>query len=91
MDRREELERWIAGSRAVQNKLKIGLTIAGAITVALFFVSRVAGGISVAIVSFVAVAGFWITSGHISDWQDKLYKLDHPSKPNTSHRRYQAD
>jgi hypothetical protein len=91
MERREELEQWIAGSRRTQQKLKLGLLIAGVISIGLFFVSRAAGGIAVAITAFVAVAGFWIISGHITDWEDKIYKLDHPTKPNTSQRRYQSD
>jgi hypothetical protein len=39
----------------------------------------------------VALAGYWITAGHIADWEERLYKLDHPEKPSSSRRRYQAD
>jgi hypothetical protein len=92
MDRREELERWIAGSRAMQKKLRAGLVAAGLLSFALLFVSRAAGGIGLAITAFVALAGFWITAGHITDWEDRLYKIDHPeSTRQRSGRRYQSD
>jgi hypothetical protein len=91
MDRREDLERWIAASRRTQRILRIGLAVAAVIAILLFFVSKAAGGIAVFVVALVALSGFWITAGHIADWQDKLYKLDHPTKPSTGKRRYQAD
>jgi hypothetical protein len=91
MDRREDLERWIAGTRRHQRILKIGVTIAAVIALGLFVISKAAGGIAVFIVALVALSGFWITAGHIADWEGKLYKLDHPEKPATGKRRYQAD
>jgi len=91
MDRREDLERWIAASRRTQRVLRIAIAIAAVIAIGLFFVSKVAGGIAVFVVALVALSGFWITAGHIADWQAKLYKLDHPTKPATGKRRYQAD
>ena len=92
MHSRDELERWIAGSRATQKKLRAGLIVAGVVSFALLFVSRAAGGIGLAITAFVAVAGFWITAGHITDWEDRLYKLDHPESTRPrSGRRYQSD
>ena len=92
MDRREELERWIAGSRATWQKLRTVLIAAGVVAIALMFVSRAAGGIAIAIVGFVAVAGYWITAGHIADWQERIYKIDHPPPPSTGgKRRYQSD
>lgn len=91
MDRREELERWIEGSRQTQRKLKLGVGAAVIASVVLLVISRAAGGIALAIVALVALAGFWITGGHIADWEEKLHKLDHPDKPSTSRRRYQAD
>ena len=91
MQTREELERWIAGSRATQNKLRAGLVAAGLLSFALLFVSHAAGGIGLAITAFVAVAGFWITAGHITDWEDRQ-KIDHPeSTRQRSGRRYQSD
>jgi hypothetical protein len=92
VDRREELERWIAGSRAMQRKLRTGLGVAAAVSLVLLFVSRAAGGIGLAITAFVSVAGFWITGGHISDWEERLHKLDHPesTRPRAG-RRYQSD
>ena len=92
MERREELQRWIAGSRAMQKKLRVGLTVAGLLSFTLLFVSRAAGGIGLAITAFVAVAGFWITAGHIADWEERLYKIDHPESTRPrSGRRYQSD
>jgi len=91
MDRREDLERWIAASQRTQRILRIGLAVAAVIAIGLFFVSKAAGGIAVLVIALVALSGFWITAGHIADWQAKLYKLDHPTKPSTGKRRYQAD
>ena len=92
MQSREELERWIAGSRATQHKLRTLLIVAGLVSFALLFVSRAVGGIGIAITAFVAVAGYWITAGHIADWEDRLYKLDHPESTRPrSGRRYQSD
>lgn len=92
MQSREELERWIAGSRATQTKLRAGLIVAGLVSFALLFVSRAIGGVGLAITAFVAVAGFWITAGHISDWEQRIYKIDHPESTRPrSGRRYQAD
>lgn len=91
MDRREDLERWIAGSRAVQRKLKTAVAAGVVASIVLLVISRPIGGIVLAIVGLVALSGFWITGGHITDWEDKLYKLDHPEKPTTGKRRYQSD
>jgi hypothetical protein len=91
MDSREDLERWIASSRRNQRILRTALIIAGVISIALFFVSKAAGGIGIFIVALVALSGFWITAGHIADWEAKLYKLDHPTTPATGKRRYQSD
>jgi len=91
MDRREDLERWIAGTRRVQQKLKVGLGAGAAAAIVLLVVNRAVGGIAIAILALVALAGFWITGGHISDWEDKLYKLDHPAKPSAGRGRYQRE
>jgi uncharacterized membrane protein YebE (DUF533 family) len=91
MECREELERWIASSRRVQQKVKLG-TAAGALAaLVLLVISRPIGGAAIAIVGLVALSGYWITAGHIADWEEKLYKLDHPEKPSASRRRYQPD
>ena len=92
MDRREELERYIANSRLTKQRLKVILLAGGVISLGLFAVSRGAGALGIVIVAFIAAAGFWITNGHIGEWEAKLYKLDHPEKPSTTRkRRYEAD
>lgn len=94
MDRRDELERWIAGSRATQRTLKLCLLVAGAISLVLLVANRTAGTIGVVIVAFVAATSSWITNSHIAEWQGKIYKLDHPDPPSattTRKRRYEAD
>ena len=93
MDRREALERYIGDSRNTQRRLKQLLLVLGVITLGLFPVSGAAGGIGVAIVAFVAAAGFWITNGHIAEWEERIYRLEHPEKPSTTtrRRRYEAD
>jgi hypothetical protein len=91
MAQREDLERWIAGSRRVQKKLKLGVVSGAIASIVLLVISRPVGGIAITIVGLVALSGFWITGGHIADWEEKIYKLDHPQKPGNSKRRYQAD
>ena len=91
MDRREELERWIAGSRATQKKLRVGIVAALAISIVLLFVSRAAGAIGLLSTGLVALSGFWITAGHIADWQERIRKLDHPEAAKPTGRRYQRD
>ncbi len=91
MESRDELERWIAGTRQVQKKLKLGLAAGVPASIVLLVISRPAGGIAIAIVALVALAGFWITGGHIQDWEDKLYKLDHPEPKQLGRGRYQRE
>ena len=96
MQTREELERWIAESRATQGKLKLILMVGAAVALGLCFVNRAAGAGGVAIVAFVAVAGFWITGGHIAEWEAKIYQIDHPPAPTQAsgdgrRRRYERD
>lgn len=92
MERREELERWIAGSRATQKKLRTIVIAAAVLSFPLLFMSRAIGGICIASTAFVYVAGYWITAGHIADWEERIYKLDHPETTQPrSGRRYQSD
>ncbi len=91
MESRDELERWIAGTRQVQKKLKLGLAVGVPASIVLLVISRPAGGIAIAIVALVALAGFWITGGHIQDWEAKLYKLDHPEPKQLGRGRYQRE
>ena len=78
MDRRRELEGWIARTRATQRSLAIVLAAGTVISVGLMPWRTQVGLVALAIVAIVALCGFWITASHLADWRDKLDQLDRP-------------
>jgi hypothetical protein len=81
MDRRSELEGWIARTHHNQRTLAIALACAAAASIGLGLWRANLGMIGFAIVALVAICGFWITSSHIADWRGKLAQLDEPARP----------
>ncbi len=75
---RAQLEAWIAATRRTQQHLRTLLIPASAIAIALLVWSRPIGGGACALVGIVALFGFWITGGHITDWEQQLAALDKP-------------
>jgi hypothetical protein len=81
MDRRSELEGWIARTHHNQRTLAIVLACAAAASIGLGMWRANLGMIGFAIVAIVAICGFWITSSHVADWRGKLAQLDQPARP----------
>ena len=83
---RAQLEAWIAASRTTQRRLKIFLVVAciGAVVVSVF--SHALGALVFVSIAIVAVFGFWITGGHITDWENKINAVDRPPEINASGR-----
>jgi len=85
MDRRRELEGWIAQTQRTQRKLAIGTAAGAVLALALAVWRPPIGGIGFAVVAIVGLCGFWVTSSHIADWRGKLDTVDRP--PRTVGRR----
>jgi hypothetical protein len=78
-DRRAALGAYIAHSRAVQRGLRWLLAVGVVATIVLLLVG--VGGASVfwlavAPTAIVCIIGFWITYGHIADFEKELHALD---------------
>jgi hypothetical protein len=78
MDRRAEIEGWIAKTRQNQKKLGVGVACAAVVAIGLMLWRVAVGGVALGIVAIVALCGFWVTASHLADWQDKLDQLDRP-------------
>lgn len=76
---REQLEAWIAKTKQTQRRLTIGLVPAGIVAVGLLAVSKPLGGLALVSLVIVATFGFWITGGHITDWENQIKAP--PKKP----------
>ena len=78
MDRRAELEGWIAGTRRTQRRLLMAL-IAGAVIGFVLLAWRPAvGGFTLLADALLAICGYWITGSHLADWRRQLGELDRP-------------
>jgi len=69
---REQLETWIAQTKRTQRRLAIGLVPAGIVAIVLLTYSRALGGLVLVSLAIIATFGFWITGGHITDWETKI-------------------
>jgi hypothetical protein len=76
---REQLETWIATTKRTQRRLAIGMVPAGIAAIVLLAYSRPLGGLALVSLVIVATFGFWITGGHITDWETQIHKP--PIKP----------
>jgi hypothetical protein len=93
MDRRAELEAWIAKTNRLQRRLGLVYAALAIAAVALFLWSRVAGGFALFGVALVAICSFWVTAAHNAAHRQKLAELarveDNDGKPlETGHRRW---
>ncbi|HVK78625.1 MAG TPA: hypothetical protein VM734_35240 [Kofleriaceae bacterium] len=84
---RARLEGYIANSRRVRRRLAVGLGVATPVAIGTIFVDRTLGFFAMLLVASVAVCGFWITWGHISDWRGRLAELDRKARPPSTRRR----
>jgi hypothetical protein len=94
MDRRAELEGWIARTRRLQRRLVGVFAVLAGIAVAVMFWSGTAGGFALFAVVLVAICSFWVTAAHNAAHRQKLAELDrvaqNDGKPlQTAHRRWQ--
>lgn len=95
MDRRAELEAWIANTRRLQRRMAIAYGALGVVAFALLFWSRPAGGFALFGVALLAICSFWVTAAHNAAHRQKLTELDRVAdnggKPlKTGHRRWRA-
>jgi cytochrome b561 len=73
--RRDELLRWISKTRAAQHKLLYVIGIMLLVSSMLLFWKLGPGLLALGVTAIVAISGFWITSSHILEWNDKLSAL----------------
>jgi hypothetical protein len=95
MDRRAELEGWIANTRRLQRRMAIVFGALAAVAVALAFWSSRAGGFAIFGVALVAICSFWVTAAHNAAHRQKLAELErvehNGGKPlETGHRRWRS-
>jgi tryptophan-rich sensory protein len=93
MDRRAELEGWIAKTHRLQRRLAFAYAALGIVAIAVFAWSRVVGGFAIFGVALVAVCSFWVTAAHNAAHRQKLAELarveENEGKPlETGHRRW---
>ena len=77
-DTREQLEAWIAQTKRNQKKLGLGLGLAAVVSFVLIFTVGTIGGFALTFTIFIAIAAFWITGAHISDWRYRIAQLGKP-------------
>ena len=75
---RTQLEAWIAKTRRTQQLMIRALGPAAILALALLVVSRPIGGAACGIIGMFALFGYWITNGHIQDWEQQIEKLERP-------------
>ena len=77
MQKREELTRYLEGSRSMQ-RIMAGIGLAGVLTS--FVLLGLRGGswfiAALALTVLIAGCGLWITQGHIADFRQRLDELD---------------
>ncbi|MDX2091890.1 MAG: hypothetical protein SFX73_28770 [Kofleriaceae bacterium] len=73
--RREELLGWISQTRRTQRKLTYVIGAMILISSILLFWRLGIGPLALALTAIVGISGFWITSSHILDWNDRLAGL----------------
>ena len=84
---REQLEAWIAQSRRTQQRLRYALVPAALAALAVLMWSRPLGALCLVSVAIVATFGFWITGGHITEWETKIRNPPKPPELNQYGRR----
>jgi hypothetical protein len=78
---RARLGGYIQNSRRVQRKLKIALPIGVVVAIAAWFVDgRVGFGLLATTLGVVGI-GFWITAGHIAEWNTRLEVMARDQAP----------
>jgi hypothetical protein len=93
IDRRAELEGWIAKTRRLQHRMALAYAVLGAVAIGLLTWSRPAGGFALFGVALVAICSFWVTAAHNAAHRQKLAELDRVAENDgrpleTGHRRW---
>ena len=89
MDRRAELEGWIASTRRTQRRLMIALLAGAAIGFGLLAWRPAAGVFTLLADALLAICGYWITGSHLADWRRQLGELDRPRAQPRPGARYE--
>lgn len=94
MDRRAELEGWIARTHRLQRRLAVVYGALAVVAVALLSWRSAVGGFALFGVALLAICSFWVTAAHNAAHRQKLAELDqverNGGKPlQTAHRRWQ--
>ncbi|HEX7840620.1 MAG TPA: hypothetical protein VF469_24240 [Kofleriaceae bacterium] len=95
MDRRAELEGWIARTQRLQRRMALVYGALALVAISLLLWSSRAGGFAIFGVALLAICSFWVTAAHNAAHRQKLAELarveDNGGKPlETGHRRWQA-
>lgn len=93
MDRRTEIEGWIAKTQRLQRRMAVMYGALAIAAIGLTFWSGRAGGFAIFGVVLVAICSFWVTAAHNAAHRQKLEELtrveDNGGKPlQTGHRRW---
>jgi hypothetical protein len=72
MDRREQLEIWIAATRRNQRRIAVAVAVLAVLSIAAGMYRGSWGTIGFVITVSFAVVGFWVTSSHLADWNHQL-------------------
>jgi hypothetical protein len=81
---RARLTGYIQNSRRVQRKLTVALPVGVVVAIVAWFVDgRVGFGLLAATLGVVGI-GFWITAGHIAEWNTRLEVIAKEQAPRTA-------
>jgi hypothetical protein len=84
---REQLEAWIAATQRTRRRLGYALAPAAIVALAVMMWSRALGALLLVSVAIVGTFGFWITGGHITEWETKMRTPEKPPELNQYGRR----
>lgn len=84
---REQLEAWIAKTQQTRKRLGYGLVPAAFVALMVLVWSRPLGALLLVSVAIVGTFGFWITGGHITEWENKIANPPKPPELNQHGRR----
>ena len=92
MDRRAELERYIADTRRLQRRMAIVFAALALVAIVMFAWSTAIGVLSLICVALIAICSFWVTAAHNATHQQKLDELARTGGKGvpTGHRRWHA-
>jgi hypothetical protein len=75
MDRRAQLQIWIAQTRRNQRRIAVVTGVLAALSIVAGFVHRPAGTVGFIVTVAFAIVSFWVTTSHLADWRQQLDHL----------------